>query len=151
MSKPGKLEINDEVAKNLGLESAEKLREIVKSQLESQHGTLTRQKVKRELLDALDEQYSFEAPSKLVEAEFGNIWNQVNQDLAQASTRLLPTKTPPRKKPALNISVWQNAACAWVWCWLKSASRQRSRSPTKKCSARCSNSSAAIRPGAGSL
>jgi trigger factor len=84
VSKPGKLEITDEVAKNLGLESAEKLREIVKSQLESQYGTLTRQKVKRELLDALDAQYSFEAPSKLVDAEFENIWNQVNQDLAQA-------------------------------------------------------------------
>ncbi len=84
VAKPGKLEINDEVAKNLGLESAEKLREIVQSQLESQYGALTRQKVKRELLDALDAQYSFEAPSKLVEAEFGNIWNQVNADLAQA-------------------------------------------------------------------
>ncbi|MCO5163627.1 MAG: trigger factor [Mesorhizobium sp.] len=84
VAKPGKLEINDEVAKTLGLESAEKLREIVQSQLESQYGTLTRQKVKRELLDALDESYKFEAPSKLVEAEFNNIWNQVMNDLQQA-------------------------------------------------------------------
>ena len=82
--KPGKLEINDETAKSLGLESAEKLRDIVKSQLESQYGALTRQKVKRELLDALDKQYQFEAPQKLVQAEFDNIWNQVNADLTTA-------------------------------------------------------------------
>ena len=81
---PGKLEINDDVAKQLGLESAEKLREIVRGQIESQFGAVTRQKAKRQLLDALDEAYKFEAPSKLVEAEFNNIWAQVNADLAQA-------------------------------------------------------------------
>jgi len=84
VAKPGELEINDEVAKQLGLESAEKLREIVKGQIESQYGAVTRQKAKRKLLDALDEAYKFEAPSKLVDAEFNNIWAQVNNDLAQA-------------------------------------------------------------------
>jgi trigger factor len=93
VAKPGKLEINDEVAKTLGLESAEKLREIVKSQLESQYGTLTRQKVKRELLDALDESYAFETPSKLVEAEFNNIWTQVMNDLQQANKTFADEET----------------------------------------------------------
>ncbi|MBS3649620.1 trigger factor [Pseudaminobacter sp. 19-2017] len=81
---PGELEINDEMAKNLGLESLERLREIVKGQIESQYGSMTRQKVKRQLLDQLDSAYSFEAPSKLVEAEFENIWAQVNRDLEAA-------------------------------------------------------------------
>ena len=45
---------------------------------------MTRQKVKRALLDQLDSAYSFEAPSKLVEAEFNNIWTQVNRDLEAA-------------------------------------------------------------------
>ena len=84
VQKPGPLEINDELAKNLGLESAEKLREIVRGQIESQFGNVTRQKVKRQILDALDEAYKFEAPSKLVEAEFQNIWMQVTRDLDQA-------------------------------------------------------------------
>lgn len=84
VAKPGELEINDEVAKQLGLESAERLREIVQGQIESQYGAVTRQKAKRQLLDALDEAYRFEAPSRLVEAEFNNIWAQVNTDLAQA-------------------------------------------------------------------
>ncbi len=84
VASPEPVELTDELAKNLGVESLERLREIIKGQLESQFGTMTRQKVKRQLLDALDAAYSFEAPSKLVEAEFNNIWNQVMRDLQQA-------------------------------------------------------------------
>ena len=84
VSKPGPLEINDDTAKSLGLESLDRLREIVRGQIENQFGSMTRQKVKRQLLDQLDAEYKFEAPSKLVEAEFTNIWSQVNRDLEQA-------------------------------------------------------------------
>src|SRR5690606_506156 len=82
-----------ELAKNLGLESADKLREIVRGQIESQYGNVTRQKVKRQILDALDEAYKFEAPSKLVEAEFQNIWNQVTRDLEQAGRTFADEET----------------------------------------------------------
>lgn len=84
VSKPDSTEITDEVAKKLGVETAERLREIIRGQIESQFGQMTRQKVKRELLDALDGAYQFEAPSNLVEAEFENIWNQVKRDLQEA-------------------------------------------------------------------
>ncbi|PLP61379.1 trigger factor [Mesorhizobium loti] len=90
---PGKLEVNDETAKSLGLESLERLREVVKGQIESQFGSMTRQKVKRQLLDQLDTSYSFEAPSKLVEAEFTNIWNQVNRDLEAAGRTFADEET----------------------------------------------------------
>lgn len=93
VAKPGALELNDETAKSLGLESIERLREIVKGQIESQYGQMTRQKVKRELLDALDGSYKFEAPSKLVEAEFGNIWTQVNRDLTNAGRTFADEET----------------------------------------------------------
>jgi trigger factor len=76
--------IDDELAKKLGIESAERLREVVREQIESQYGSITRQKVKRQLLDALDEQYKIESPSKLVDAEFNNIWAQITNDLEQA-------------------------------------------------------------------
>jgi len=52
--------------------------------MESQYGAVTRQKAKRQLLDALDEAYKFEAPSKLIEAEFNNFWTQVTRELEQA-------------------------------------------------------------------
>ena len=78
------VELNDELAGKLGVESLDKLREIVRGQIESQYGQVTRQKVKRQILDQLDEMYKFDTPSKLVEAEFDNIWRQVNADLDRA-------------------------------------------------------------------
>lgn len=93
VSQPGALEINDEMAKNLGLESLERLREVVRGQIENQFGSMTRQKIKRQLLDQLDAAYAFEAPSKLVEAEFNNIWNQVNRDLEAAGRTFADEET----------------------------------------------------------
>lgn len=87
------IELNDDLAKNLGLESIERLREIIKGQLENQFGSLTRQKVKRQLLDALDAAYTFEAPARLVTAEFNNIWLQVTRDLEQAGKSFADEET----------------------------------------------------------
>lgn len=79
-----KVEINDELATKLGLESADRLREIVRQQIESQYGNATRQKVKRQLLDELDKMYQMESPQKLVDTEFNNIWTQITAELDQA-------------------------------------------------------------------
>lgn len=84
VEKPAKLEINDELAKQLGLESADKLREAVKSQIESQNGTYTRAKVKRQVLDQMDEKTKMELPKKMVAAEFDNIWQQMTAELERA-------------------------------------------------------------------
>jgi trigger factor len=78
------LVIDDELAKKLGLESADRLREVVREQIESQYGHMTRQKVKRQILDQLDELYKFDVPATLVDAEFNNIWTQITRDLEQA-------------------------------------------------------------------
>ena len=84
VSAPGALEINDELASKLGLESEAKLREIVRGQIESQFGNVTRQKLKRQILDQMDELYAFDVPQGLVGAEFEQIWRQINTDLAQS-------------------------------------------------------------------
>lgn len=81
---PGALEINDELAKQLGVEDAEKLREAVRGQIESQFGSFTRAKVKRQVLDQLDEKAELELPQKMVTQEFDNIWNQVTTELERA-------------------------------------------------------------------
>lgn len=94
---PGAFELNDEAAKALGLDSLQRLREIVRGQIENNFGGMTRQKVKRQLLDQLDGEYRFEAPSKLVDAEFENIWNQVNRDLAQAGNSFEDEDTTEEK------------------------------------------------------
>ncbi len=84
VGKPGELEINDDLAKTLGLESVEQLNNVVREQIASQYSGQTRQKVKRQLLDALDSAHSFELPQTMVQQEFDNIWNQITSDLKEA-------------------------------------------------------------------
>lgn len=84
IGKPGELEINDELAKTLGLESLEQLTNVVRDQIVSQYGGQTRQKVKRQLLDALDKEHTFELPESMVDQEFDNIWRQISDDLEKA-------------------------------------------------------------------
>lgn len=93
VSKADDLVIDDELAKKLGIESAERLRTVIREQIESQYGTQTRQKVKRQLLDALDSSYQFESPSKLVDAEFNNIWTQITRELEQAGRTFADEET----------------------------------------------------------
>jgi trigger factor len=78
---PQAVTVNDEFAKSLGLESLAKLREMVKGRLTQEHGAVSRQKVKRKLLDELDAKHKFTPPPSLVEDEFNNVWKTVNDDL----------------------------------------------------------------------
>lgn len=78
---PGEVTIDDEFAKGLGLEGLDKLKEIIRGQIESQYGAMTRQKVKRQLLDKLDEVYTFDLPERLVASEFDQVWRQVEADM----------------------------------------------------------------------
>jgi trigger factor len=71
---------DDAFAKQLGLESLEKLREIIRMQIEQEHAGLTRTFMKRKLLDQLAESHDFEVPPTMVEAEFGQIWAQLEHE-----------------------------------------------------------------------
>jgi trigger factor len=78
---PAELKLDDEWAKTLGMDSLEALKAAVRGQVEQQYGMQTRQKVKRQLLDALDKQYAFDLPPTLVEQEFEIIWRQVASEM----------------------------------------------------------------------
>lgn len=78
---PGKVEINDDFAKSLGMESLAKLRDAVKDRLAREHTVASRQKLKRELLDQLDAKHKFDPPPSLVEDEFERVWKAVMQEL----------------------------------------------------------------------
>jgi len=71
---------DDEFAKQLGLESLEKLRELLKGNIEQEHNGLTRTYMKRKLLDQLAEGHDFEVPPGMVEAEFSQIWAQLEHE-----------------------------------------------------------------------
>jgi trigger factor len=76
-------EADDELAKNLGIESLEKLKELLRNNLSQQYANSSRFKLKRALLDQLDEGHAFDLPPRMVDAEFDSIWGQVQADEAQ--------------------------------------------------------------------
>ena len=73
--------IDDEFAKTLGLESLDKLKEAARDRLAAEFAGATRQRVKRLLLDRLDDSHRFEAPPSLVEEEFNLMWTSIKAEM----------------------------------------------------------------------
>jgi trigger factor len=80
---PGEMAVDDELAKAVGMESLDKLKDAVREQIGRDLTLVSRQRLKRALLDALDERHAFDLPPTLVEQEFKIVWNQVERDLQQ--------------------------------------------------------------------
>ena len=69
-----------------GLSPWSKLKEAVTAQLQKELDNASKNKLKKLLLDALDERHSFELPPSLIDAEFQGIWRNVTRQLEQGKT-----------------------------------------------------------------
>jgi len=72
--------IDDELAKGLGIDTLDALREILKDQVASELTAMTRTHMKRKLLDTLAATHDFAVPESMVGAEFDQIWQQVTAE-----------------------------------------------------------------------
>jgi trigger factor len=97
---PGAVTMDDEFAKSLGLESLAKLRDAIKDRLMREHTSMSRQKVKRQLLDALDRMHKFDPPPTLVEEEFNRVWKSVLQELEAERKTFADENTTEEKAKA---------------------------------------------------
>jgi len=79
----GESKIDEDFAKSLGMESLEQLKGLVKGQLEQESAGLTRTQMKRQLLDRLAAEHDFEVPETMVGAEFDQIWQQLQAEIAK--------------------------------------------------------------------
>ena len=77
---PGETKIDDDFAKSLGLESLDQLKGLLRGQLEQESAGLTRTQMKRALLDLLAAGHDFDVPPSMVEAEFQQIWAQLQRE-----------------------------------------------------------------------
>src|SRR3954467_11641275 len=77
--------IDDDFAKSMGLESLDQLRGLLRGQVEQELNGLTRTHMKRKLLDQLAASHDFEVPPSMVEAEFAQIWQQLEQEADRES------------------------------------------------------------------
>jgi trigger factor len=97
---PGQVTTDDAFAKTLGMESLDKLKEAVKERLTREHAGASRQKLKRALLDKLDELHKFAAPPTLVQEEFDNVWKSVQSDLESQGRTFADEDTTEEKARA---------------------------------------------------
>ncbi|RIV77963.1 trigger factor [Pelagerythrobacter aerophilus] len=79
----GETKIDDDFAKNLGLEGLDQLKGLLRGQIEQETAGLTRTQMKRQLLDQLAAGHDFAVPQGMVDAEFEQIWAQLQQEASR--------------------------------------------------------------------
>jgi trigger factor len=76
VAKPVRPEADDEFAKTLGAQSLQQLKDMLRSRIAAEYANATYSKLKRQVLDALDNAHSFSLPEALVTSEFDGIWRR---------------------------------------------------------------------------
>jgi trigger factor len=74
---PKDVAVDDDFAKKLGLDDLADLKKRLRERIETEYRGYSRGHVKRSLLDKLDAGHDFELPKSMVDAEFRQIWQQV--------------------------------------------------------------------------
>lgn len=81
---PELAKLDDEFAKKLGYDTLAGLRDAVEARVKEEYESVSKARLKRDLLDDLDKTHKFEVPATLVEREFESVWQQVNGELEKA-------------------------------------------------------------------
>ena len=76
--------IDDELAKKLGMENLEALKNSIREEHDREFNNMSRLLLKRSLLDVLADTHDFEVPDKLLEREFETIWKQFEEQRKKA-------------------------------------------------------------------
>lgn len=71
--------VDGQLAKDMGVESLEALRKTMRERIEREYAELSRQRLKRALLDALAAAHDFPVPGGMIDLEFEQIWRQVEE------------------------------------------------------------------------
>jgi trigger factor len=74
------MKLDDAFAQSMGLEGIDQLRGLLKGQLQQELNGLVRTHMKRQLLDTLAERHDFPVPPSMVDAEFDQIWQQLEHE-----------------------------------------------------------------------
>ncbi|PZQ45651.1 MAG: trigger factor [Micavibrio aeruginosavorus] len=90
--------VDDELAKKLGMEDEKALRAAVEQQMNAEYENHSRMKLKRQLLDILDEKHDFEIPEGMVSAEYDGILKQIEQERAANPAENGPTLSDEEKE-----------------------------------------------------
>lgn len=97
---PREVTIDDEFAKSLGLDSLDKLKAAIRERIQRENDSVSKQRVKRTLFDALDERHKFPLPPALVEQEFENLWKTIESEMKEQGKTFADENTTEEKERA---------------------------------------------------
>jgi trigger factor len=83
---PVAFELDDAWAEELGFENLAELKETFEKRFNDEYQSVSRARLKRELLDQLAEKYPFEVPAGMVDLEFSAIWKQLTDEMESSKT-----------------------------------------------------------------
>lgn len=89
--------VDDDLAKKMGFEDVASLKDAIKERMGAEFAQMTAMKLKRDVLDALDKEYSFDLPEKLVDAEFRGIWNTLTNEMNRSGKTFADENTTEEK------------------------------------------------------
>lgn len=105
---PANVEVDDEfVRSNLGIETVDKLKEIIKTELENNYSSALLNKSKEELINEIDKCFNFELPKKSVQNRIENIKNH-NKNLSDDEAKKEAEKTSKCSYVILSVGEQNN-------------------------------------------
>ena len=90
--------IDDAFAERRGAKNLDELRGVVREQIGEHYEHASQARLKRSMLDLLDERHRFEVPPGMVEREFGAIWQQVEADAKRADVEIAALLDQPEEE-----------------------------------------------------
>ena len=97
---PDEVNMDDELSKTFGFDTLDELKTAIRERMKDDLSKLSRDKLKRKLLDALDKRYAFDLPEGLVAQEFEQIWRQVEAEQKQSGRSFEDEKTTEEEQRA---------------------------------------------------
>ncbi len=83
---PSETKIDEEFAKSLGLDDLDALRKAVREQLKNEYDQQSRLKLKKSILDVLDEKHDFKVPEGMIKMENEQIMRQIEAEKQQTGS-----------------------------------------------------------------
>ena len=80
--------VDEAFAERRGAKDLDELRGVVRDQIQSEYEQVSQARLKRSLLDVLDERYKFDVPPGMVEREFDAVWQQIENDAKRTETEI---------------------------------------------------------------
>ena len=90
--------VDDAFAERRGAKDVDELRGVIRQQIEEHYEHASGARLKRSMLDALDERHKFEVPPGMVEREFDAIWQQVENDAKNAQVDIAAVLEQPEEE-----------------------------------------------------